>query len=189
MSNCITFLLLFGLCLVGWPSTAQFDITGRLLCYGDQPFTGVSLILKSDQGGPLDTAVTDEEGKYAFENLPSGAYELFPRFRRNVLFLGDITSVDLNLMQQYLLQQRIASPLIRQAMDINRDGRVSIQDQYLLDLYVNGIPIPIGLDFFIGWRFFNADSSRSLRIGNLDRDIRVDIIGIYRGDLNGSACP
>src|SRR5262245_2890819 len=53
---------------------AQLTVTGRLLDPSDTPVAGVEVMI--EQGQRVQTAITSEAGRFRFDNLAPGDYEL-----------------------------------------------------------------------------------------------------------------
>jgi len=43
---------------------------------GDRPLSGVTVVLADETGQVITTLTTDAGGRYSFENLPAGVYQL-----------------------------------------------------------------------------------------------------------------
>lgn len=140
--------------------------------------------------------LSDEEGSYAFANLPMS---------RDYLLAGDkhgdteagLTSIDLVLLQRHLLgNQEITDPYKLIAADVNMDERVSTLDL----VEIRRLILNQSQEFSSGrsWVFIDDDYqfgnprtpwpfTEGVLITDLSQDMMSeDLMGIKLGDINGS---
>ncbi len=141
--------------------------------------------------------VTNQDGKYAFEELPMYLrYELTPR--KDDYPLNGVTALDLVIIQNHILGiELITDPYILIAADVNADGKISILD--ILELRRMLLGLQTGFSANNSWRFvledFDFDDIRNpftwyetSVISSLERDhYNENWIAIKIGDVSGNA--
>ncbi len=144
----------------------------------------------------MPVSYTDEEGNYAFGDMPSGgAYQVIPS--KNDDPKNGISTLDLILIQRHILGvKKFDSPYQYIAADIDRSSQVDGVDLIELRKLILGI-----YDDFPdneSWRFID-DAFEFAQIENpwvsvfpelytisiLDTDMEIDFIGVKVGDING----
>ena len=148
-------------------------------------------------GSPL-SELTDENGEYAFPDMPMGGeYMINPSSNKNPL--NGVSTRDLVEIQRHVLGiQRLNSPYKIIAADINKDNRVTSID--LLELRKLILGIYSELPENDSWRFVDNDYSfidplnplaesftEDYHISKLDKDMEVNFIAVKVGDVNESA--
>src|SRR3954447_13562403 len=91
-------------CLVIPVYGATPSVEGHVIDPGGLPLPGVAVTLRSNGGGTPLTATTDSGGRYEFDDVPQGRYDLDATLdgfeggsRRNLDVGGDPVDVDLKL--------------------------------------------------------------------------------------------
>jgi len=143
--------------------------------------------------------MTDETGFYAFTSVPFGqSYSVMPE--RDHDELTGVSALDMAILLKHILGvQRFTTPYQYIAGDIDRSGRVSVNDLVLLkDLIIQN---HLGLQATTSWRFVDATYlfpdpldpltggfPESYAIAALSSDMSaLDFVGIKLGDLNDDA--
>lgn len=166
----------------------SYYLSGRTRDQFGEELEGV--LLNYDQ----KTTFTDIQGIYFLENLAlNSSFELYPQIPIYYQ-IEDITESDLSeLWQKILLDQDFGDPVLNEAADINRDGRLSLLDvvlfkQYLLtgnnsELFQEWISTTSECLDHHGSSFVN-ECSRSLEVTLLQASrLNHDFVLIQRGDL------
>jgi len=145
------------------------------------------------QTGQLENN-TSAQGIYAFANMTMfRSYEISAS--KNDDLLNGVTAVDMVLIQRHILgKQKIASPYLQIAADVNSDGRISALDLVVLRNAILGRS-----DEFIdntSWRFVDALHNIPDNLAPYDETVNIDnlngniddanFIGIKIGDINNN---
>ena len=126
MKKIFTILFVFLFVLIVGKSFSQSNYDG-IVKFNDRartPAKSVTVKLFDSYGNLFDTKTTDESGKYTFEGLPAGSYNLE---------ISGYTNIKVSMQDSYMLLFRLLgvvnfSPLQELAADINGDGRVNWDD-------------------------------------------------------------
>jgi len=180
----------------GFCNTPMFgDIGGEISTEAGDMIENTSLNLK---GGEFQTKVTDENGKYAFPEVPFGsAYEVVPI--KDVNPLNGVSTLDLIKIQQHILgDEELSSPYKVIAADVDRSGSISTIDLVHLRKLLLGIYEEFPNN--TSWRMvdsqhkfidphnpFFAPLKETYEIFNLQSDMDIDFIGVKIGDVNNTA--
>lgn len=149
--------------------------------------------------GTTDFSMTDDEGYYAFPALKYGkSYTIKPTRPQDNL--ADINTIDLSVLLKHLMGvERIESPYRLIAADLDRSGRVGVNDLLALrELIVMEL---YGLEPTTSWRFVDAAYNfenphdpfiesfpESYAIQKLESTVNgLDFVAIKLGDINGDA--
>ena len=148
-------------------------------------------------GSPLQAYMTDEEGQYAFPNMPTGGqYEIDPA--KNDDYLNGVTTIDIVMIQRHILNMtELDSPYKLLAADVNMSESISALDliqirKLVLGLYDEFPSVDSWRFVDVEHQFIDADNpwlspfSEEYNITSLDNDMLVDFIGIKMGDVNGT---
>jgi hypothetical protein len=163
----------------------------------DESISFVSVAL---EGSELDDEVTQENGAYAFKNMPMGnSYTIRPE--KDLDPLNGVSTLDIILIQKHILGvDRFDSPYKQIAADINNSRSVTATDlvelrKVILGIY-NNFPnnkswriIDRGYEFFDPTDAFIDLIPESHFIPVLDQSLAIDFVGVKTGDVNGSADP
>jgi len=168
-------------------------VSGDVFDENNRIIAGVEVSLANTS----NVIMTDDEGQYAFVNMPlGGTYEVVPM--KNTDPLNGISTLDLILIQRHILGfETISSPYKLIAADINKNNAISSIDLIELRKLILGVndEIPSNLS----WRFIEADFEfveptnpwvtslpESYLIESLDSPEDIDFIGVKIGDVNNS---
>ena len=101
------------------------------------PVENVSVRLQPENGGPEITATTDYNGVYTI-TVGTGRVDILPEVAGNNQREG-LENDDVVMLQQHILRnQLITDPIGRLAADVNRDGRLTVQDMQELQAVALG---------------------------------------------------
>ena len=149
-------------------------------------------------GGMTMDKMTDENGEFAFEDLPAGYnYSLLPE--KNDDPLNGISTFDLVLMSKHILgAQPLSSPYRMIAADVNRSGTITTFD--IIELRKLILLINDRFPQNTSWRFIDANFlfpnsdnpfetsfPEVYNINSLSDSERAGFIAVKTGDVNGSA--
>lgn len=170
------------------------DVGGRIITEDDQYIENVEVNL---HGSPLIPEMTDQEGLYAFPNMPiGGEYEIEPI--KNDDYLNGVTTIDIVLIQRHILGiTELDSPYKRIAADVNKTETISAVDLIHIRKLVLGL-----YDEFPesdSWTFIDAEHqftdsqnpwvnsfNQNYTITSLESDMLIDFVGVKMGDVNGT---
>jgi len=159
-----------------------------------QTIEGVDVILE----GTAFVDVTNEEGEYAFTNMPfGGSYTLQADKNRN--HAEGVNTIDLIRIQRHVLGiERLDSPYKLIAADINNDQRVNGID--LIELRKMVLGVYEAFPDNDSWRFVRSNfvfqdpsdpwlgqMPEEFYIPELLQDTSVDFIGVKIGDVDNTA--
>ena len=171
------------------------EVGGRIHTEDDLSLENVEVNL---MGSPLVPDMTDEEGTYAFPNMPlGGAYELEPV--KNDDYHNGVSTIDIVLIQRHILGiSALDSPYKMIAADVNNSESISGIDLITIRKLILGV-----YDEFpqVGsWTFIDEDHqfafmdnpwmtpfNETYEISSLDNDMDVNFVGVKMGDVNNSA--
>lgn len=145
-----------------------------------------------------DTVLTDIDGFYYFENIPSGGtYKITPLLAGQAL--NGVTTLDIIRIRRHILSEEpLASPYRMLAGDANMSQTISTADV----IKIRKVILGIDPDFNNGlsWRFLPMTFSfqdplhpwltgipQSATVSNLTTDLTVEFMGVKLGDVNDSA--
>lgn len=175
------------------PDANSVDVVGEIFTEVLEEVEGVEVGLGIDDVFDM----TDEDGVYAFANMPlGGSYNILPE--KDVDYLNGVSTLDLILIQRHILGlEKLNSPYKMIAADVNSNKEVSAIDLVELRKLVLGIynDLPDNQS----WRFVDAEHDfidptdpwyeilpESYQINQLSSDMEIDFIGVKIGDVNGS---
>ena len=174
------------------------EVLGNIYSSRGLPVRSVEVEL---EGSNMPIELTNEDGRYKFPRMPSGG-EYMVKSYKNDDPLNGITTLDLILIQQHILQTRlIEDPFDLIAADVNKDGRITGADLVELRRLILGI-IP-NFTKNTSWRFVDKNHEfdnpenplleflpEFYEIPVLEEGrMRVDFTGVKIGDVNGSVVP
>jgi hypothetical protein len=164
-------------------------LTGKIVYYDlTKPVPDVNVEI---QGPEQAATATDVAGKYRFEDLYSGDYQVFAfRFEND----SGVTVADAVKMRRHLAQlEPFDSPYKMIAADVNVSNTVSIADVIVVRRYLAMLDtLPSGNWVFVDSGFtvtmnnwYNAP--RDIRVTITDHDVLLEpFIGIRMGDVNNT---
>ncbi len=169
------------------------SVDGSVFTENFESMEDIEVIL---DGSPL-TTMTDNEGEYAFPNMPTGGEYVINPYS-NSLPLNGVSTFDLIKIQQHITgSEALSSPYKIIAADINNDKNVTALDLIELRKLILGV-----YDEFPNndsWRFvdrdysfvdvnnpFNESFTEDYEIPSLDADMTIDFIAIKVGDVNNT---
>ena len=171
---------------------------GNVVVVGGEIYTETQHVIQGVEVH-LDTVsgmdFTDEQGAYAFANMPLGGdYQITPRWDED--HLNGISTVDIIMIQRHILDiEKIDSPYRLIAADVNNDELINGIDLIELRKLVLGIYEELPENE--SWRFVEADHvfidtdnpwagviPEVHMITNLSGDENIDFIGVKIGDVD-----
>ncbi len=173
--------------------TRVAGLVGEIKTEKDLTVPGVEVALR----GTNSMAMTDQDGTYAFLNMPlGGSYAVAPRLDKN--YLNGVSTIDLIKIQRHILGlESFDSPYKIIASDINNSGNINGIDLVELRKLILGIyqVLPDNNS----WRFVSTDYvfqdptnpwleswTEEYVIPTLENDMFIDFIGVKIGDTNDS---
>jgi hypothetical protein len=153
------------------------DISGQVLYHDDYPMSGVNAYLVASDGNIINSAVTDIDGVFEFENVPAGNYTVTFSTDQPA---GGVELADAFLVMLKLMNQTTLNPVQTLAADVNGSGTITWADYWMILIsYLNQ-----GNQFPAPWVF----ESVQVTIPSESRDGFV-LHGSSSGDVNGSLVP
>ena len=159
----------------------------------------VSGTVATSTGNPLDNAlvaVTTSNspngkltgkilsGKYLMQ-LSNGA-DVKISADKNDNPLNGVSTYDLVLISKHILgTQTISNQYVKQAADINNNGKITTSDIVELRKMILGLQANFNNNK--SWRFFDAQMNEEVLIKNIQSDTKVDFTAVKTGDINGNA--
>jgi len=144
----------------------------------------------------MPLGLTDENGSYAFEQLPmGGSYQIKPE--KDDDHMNGVSTLDLILIQRHILGvQQLSSPYQLIAGDVDGNERINGVDLIELRKLILGVYEELPEN--TSWRFIDkeydfADEynpwlghlAETYDIIDLDSDMDINFIGVKVGDVNG----
>ncbi len=180
-------------CAVALP--ADFNIAGTIQRDDGAAVEDVMVHLS---GGMAMDQMTDSEGSFQFDDVPSGYnYSLQPE--KDTDPLNGVSTYDLVLMSKHILGVLpLSSPYAMIAADINRSGSITTFD--VVELRKMILFINTSFPQNTSWRFIDAAYSfpdpanpfaysfpEVFNINNLTSSEQTSFVAVKTGDVNGSA--
>lgn len=184
----MTKLLHISFALLLFPTllSAQIDLTGDVVLPNGLPICNVLVELQSDNGQVLAQDLTEVDGTFALSDVPAGTnYSL--HFSKEGNPLNGTSTFDLVLLARRILGIDPIQTYDVWIADVNGSGTMTTLDMVFLRRLILAIdsefPVPT-------WAFDEPQASlpdNQISIPELTEDTTVDVIGVKRGDMNGSA--
>jgi hypothetical protein len=117
------------------------DFTGQVLYHTNYPLSGVHTYLHTAGGNIVDSAVTNNEGLYSFEDVTPGNYVISFSTEQPE---GGIDLSDANLVMQKIFNLVELDEIQTLAADVNGSGTITWNDYFMIVIgYLNqGNPFP-----------------------------------------------
>ncbi len=173
---------------------ARADVSGRIYTEEDINVENVEVNL---MGSPLFPEMTDEEGLYAFPNMPiGGQYEIAPL--KNDDYHNGVSTIDIVMIQRHILGiTDLDSPYKLIAADVNNSNSVSGLDLITIRKLVLGVydEFPeVGSWTFIEDSHVFVDEenpwspsfNQTYEISSLANDVNLNFVAVKMGDVNNS---
>jgi hypothetical protein len=192
---CSTYLLVQDNNTVDFCDGAQlaFDVTGKVQTEKEEGISEVSIILE----GSEFNVDTDENGNYAFNDLPQGAV-FNVKALKNSEPMNGVSTLDLIIIQKHILGlQSLENDYKLIAADVNNSGGVTASDLIQLRKMILGQYEDFPENS--SWRFLDAASPmmnigdpwalgihEKYEIGGLNSNMEINFIGVKVGDVNAS---
>jgi hypothetical protein len=170
-------------------------VSGRIVRENGDAIEEVMVELEGGEAGP---EMTDEEGKFAFAPMSTGAaYDVVPQ--KNTGHDNGVSTLDLVMIQRHILGiESFKSPYQILAADANNTGSISASDLTEVRKVVLGLAEEFETN--ASWRFIDAQHNfideenpwygglfERYHIDNLNADMDIEFIGVKVGDVNNSA--
>lgn len=191
---CRTFVSVFDSNMVDvCPSSATGNVTGQLKTHDDRSIVNVMVELNNSG---LPGHMTDDLGKYAFNQMPiGGIYDVRPE--KDGDDLNGVSTADLVAIQRHLLGKKLfTSPYIMISGDVNNSQSVTAADVSELRKLILGKYSRLRDN--TSWRFVDADFQFSnpqnpwkdrwpeyYHIEPFTSDMEVNFVGMKVGDVTG----
>ncbi len=154
------------------------DFSGQVFYHDNYPMSGVNAYLHNSGGNIIDTAVTNIEGVFEFENVSAGNYTVTFSTEQPE---GGVELADAFLVMRKLLNQVTFDAIQTLAADVNGSGTITWADYWMILIsYLNQ-----GNEFPTPWVF----QSIPVTIPSESRDGFILGGGSSSGDVNGSLQP
>lgn len=184
-------------------SAQNSTISGTVFYDSDTPFANVNIQLLDINGDVIDSAFTNVNGNYFFNNLKDqSVYYIKPMGvvgQPQFELLNGVSTFDLVMISKHLLAEAaLPSPFVIVSGDINESGSLTTLDLIIIRQLILGLSpfTPINR----AWRFIRSDWSFDSNdvFANLNQAEQVQVItngaiqtqnfrGLKLGDVNGSA--
>ncbi len=199
-SHCVTYITLLDATAAPCPSPplGPIDLNGLIYTMNDSSVANVALLL---EGGVSDTLVNEENGRYAFNDLPPALdYTLTPK--KDGDDLNGLTTFDLVMLNMHLNGMHpFTSPYEYIAADIDASGGVDTADLEAMKRLL--LMMDTVIENNTSWRFvpasfvfedtanaLSANFPESIVLDSVIADQQhLDFMAIKIGDLNRSANP
>ena len=170
------------------------DIVGQLRTYDGVTIEGASVDL---MGSPMEANMTEEDGRYAFSDMPfGGAYDVIPS--KDGDYLNGISTADIIAIQRHILgEDLLDSPYKVIAADVNHSEDISTLD--LIEIRKLILGINNEFENNTSWRMVDSEHQfldalnpftgiipEDYLIYNFDQPMVVDFVGVKVGDVNNS---
>lgn len=170
-------------------------IEGYVRTESGSPVRRVKIYLS---GGQTDSLLTDENGYYRFENLPTGlAYTVRPWL--DTLHANGVSTFDLIQINRHILAtQYLTSPYDLIAADANRSGNITTLDVIRIRRVI--LNLDSSFPGNTSWRFIDTNHTfeeavealehnypEQVQIDTLSTNEIIDFVGVKIGDVNESA--
>ncbi len=176
--------------------TDSVSISGKLMYVTGEPMEGVEITYSVD--GILTTILSDAQGNYLLENIPTGSLVSIVIYKDADPANG-LSIADMFMLHDWILQiNNDFYPHNLLAMDMNGSGSLTTLDLVLISKLLLGIDTSIG-----GWRFISAytqfpDPSNpwmsavfpNIPSNPIQTDLsNIDFVGYKLGDMDQSVDP
>ena len=135
--------------------SAQYSVSGVSKREDQVPIFNSKVFISNAGGTMLDSVLTNEQGEYFFDDLPSGEYALSAtKFDEP---LNGITAYDIHLTTLHitgLVPLNSVNKII--AADVNHSGALTAYDLVEYNNILMGLP-PSNPNSFLGWYFFDEN--------------------------------
>lgn len=135
--------------------SAQYSVSGVSKREDQVPIFNTKVFISNTGGTMLDSVLTNEQGEYFFDDLPSGEYALSAtKFDEP---LNGITAYDIFLTTMHitgLIPLNSVNKII--AADVNHSGALTAYDLVEYNNLLMGLP-PSNSNSFLGWYFFDEN--------------------------------
>ncbi len=171
---CLAFLL----STISVFSQGETDFTGEVLYHDNYPLSGVNAYLRVEGGSIIDSAVTNNEGIYVFEDVTPGNYVIsFSTDEQE----GGVDLSDAALVMQEIFNLVDLDEVQTLAADVNGSGTITWNDYFMIVIgYLNqGNPFPQPWVFQSISTPIPAPARTGVTTGG----------GSSSGDVNGSLVP
>jgi hypothetical protein len=161
--------------LIGTASAT--NISGDMLYLNDPalPIPNVVVSLKNLSTNTTFTCITDEDGHYAFQNVPAGDYKLSASTSNSSYEIGWESAW---MVLSYLAGQTTLTDIQFLAADVNGNGKVKLNDFVLIvNHLLHGTPFPIGEWVFEEY-YFSVDGTKDTP-GGMSGSSAGDLTGVF----------
>jgi hypothetical protein len=175
--------------------TENIIVSGKITTESKEGVANATLTLAGQESANINT---DSDGNYKFPGMAmGGTYTLSPA--KNGDYGNGVSTLDLVMLQRHILGiQKLNSPYLMIAADVNNDKKISSSD--LIELRKVILGVKPEFDNNPSWKFVDnqysfADASNALNenynasydIAKLESNMDINFVAIKVGDLNKSA--
>lgn len=180
------------------PNTGNLDravVKGNVMTETQEGLSNATMVLESTE---QMLQATNFEGQFIFPDMPlGGSYKLSGL--KNDDYLNGVSTLDLVYIQRHILGiEKIKSPYLMIAADINNDKKITASDLVELRKMILGSNDKFANN--TSWRFIdkgftfpdpanalNSDFKETYDITELAADMNIDFVAVKTGDVNSSA--
>lgn len=183
--------ILLSLSILSFAQSGSFNITGKITCQSGDGMENVNVAL-TQNGQLVDSLRTDQNGDYQFLNLPIVATD--SSYQVEVFYVGQpldgVSTFDMVVAMRHILGIDVLSPAQVLAADLNRSGSLTTLDLVQMRVLILFLP-QAALVPNPDWLFYREVNGqiqeRAFAVPGNSGNQTLNIQGIKRGDLNGSA--
>lgn len=184
MTKLYNLLLLLALCPIAL--NAQLEINGDITFPNGLPICNALVELQNANGDILAQDLSEADGTFTLSDLPAGTdYTL--HFSKDGNPLNGTSTFDLVLIARRILGIDPLQDYDVWIADVNGSGTLTTLDM----VFIRRLILSIDTEFPVStWAFDEPQASapdNQISIASLTEDLSIDVIGVKRGDLNGSA--
>jgi hypothetical protein len=175
--------------------TENIIVSGKIATESNQGVASTTLTLAGLESSII---TTNEEGVYKFPGMPTGGtYSLSAA--KDGDYTNGVSTLDLVMMQRHILGlQKLTSPYLYIAADVNNDKKITTSDLVELRKLILGVTPK--LENVPSWKFvdqgytfrdiqntLNEAYNSSYDITKLDANMDINFVAVKMGDINKSA--
>ena len=182
-------LTLYGLLLcLPFGLLAQHEINGEVVLPNGLPVCEVLVELQGPDGAVIAQDVNEMDGTFQFTDVPTGTdYTLV--FTKDGSPINGTSTFDLVLLARLILGLDSQPPYYQWIGDVNGSGSLTTLDLVIIRKVILGIDLEFPVP---AWAFDEPTAlipDNQISLPAVDSDLEVEVIGVKRADINGSAVP
>jgi hypothetical protein len=162
-----------------------YGLSGSVVTSNGKAFENTIVVIKSSKAAK-DLNVNVNTGSYSAYVQPGA--DVTCSVSKNDDPLNGVSTFDLYLISKHILgTQLITDAYAKIAADVNNDGKISTADVVELRKIILGLQKTFSRSN--SWRFFDKNGNEKPTILKMDKDTKINFIGLKVGDINGNAKP